>query len=76
MLSYNDYPKYKDMSDNQDHYLKNVKVITFYIILNFYECRGDLLKNSYKDYNTINSEHLKNYPKEEEEKIFICCFPF
>ena len=62
-MTYFDYLKYKDMSDDPDRYFKNVQVVNFYI--NHHECRGDKLQGTYKNYKTIENKHLNNYPKEE-----------
>ena len=40
-MTYFDYLKYKDMSDDPDRYFKNFQVVNFYI--NHHECRGDKL---------------------------------
>ena len=72
MISYIDHLKYKDMSDNPDSYFKNVQVVNFDII--HQECRGDKLKGTYKDYRTIKSEHLANYPKEEAKTVLSATF--
>ena len=42
---------YKDMADNTDHYMNNVKVVNFDII--YLECRGDSLQKLYKEHKTI-----------------------
>ena len=42
------------------------KVINFDII--HHESRGDPLEGSYKDYQTVKSKNLKNYPKPEKKK--------
>lgn len=73
LMTHYDYLKYKDMSDNPEYYLKNVHVINFDII--HQECCGDKLKGNYKDYKTIKSEDLINYPKKEVKKYFISRLP-
>ena len=58
-MSYIDHLKYKEMADDLDYYLKNVKVVSFDII--HHECHGDKWKGSYKDYKTIRNEDFNNY---------------
>lgn len=72
MMSFIDHIKYRSMRDNPDSYFNNVKVVNFDIIN--HECRGDKLIGPYKDFKTIKSEHLTNYPKNDAEVVLSAAF--
>ena len=65
-LMYFDGLKYKEFSNNPDRWFSNVKVVTLYIIN--YECRGDPLHNSYKNYKTIFKKILLIILKTKKQK--------
>ena len=74
-MGYFDYLDYQDMSKEPTEYFKNKKVVNFDII--HHECRGDPLNGSYKDYHTVKSNHLCEYPKVEKKNDMsglICNF--
>ena len=63
LLIYYTWPDYKDMDDDPDHYLNNLKVVNFDII--HHESRGDPLKKSCKVHKTIVNEDFENYSKKD-----------
>ena len=60
------------MRDNPVVYFKKVKVINFEIIN--HEFRGDKSQGTYKKCKTIESGHLKNYPKEKTKTVMSAAF--
>ena len=72
MMIYINHIKYRSMRDNPDSYFKNVKIVNFDMIN--HECRGDKLIGTCKDYKTIKSEHLTDYPKKEAEVVLLAAF--
>ena len=55
-----------------DRYLKNMNEVNFGII--HHECCGDKLEGTYKNYKTIESKHLNNYPKGEAKTVLSVAF--
>ena len=70
LMSYLDYLKYKDMSDNPDFYFENKKVKNFEII--HHQCKGDPLTKTEKEHKTVFD--FKNYPKDEKNKVLFPIF--
>lgn len=71
-MTYYNYLKYKEMSDDPDFYFKNKKVINFNMI--HHRCRGNPLKKKVKEYKTVYSNDFKNYPKDEKNKVLSSIF--
>ena len=72
LMTYIDHLKYREIADDSDYYFKNKKVINFNMIL--YQCRGDPLKKSIKEYKTVYNNDLRNYPKNEKKKFSLQYF--
>ena len=71
-MTYYDYLKYKEMSDQPDHYFWNKKVVNFDII--HHECRGDPLQQNYKEHQTVHNGDFKKYPDQEKNKTVFAIF--
>lgn len=59
-MTYYDWLKYKEISDNPDEYFRNKKVINFDMI--------------YKEHKTVKSSDLKNTLKMKKQKLFRLLF--
>ena len=71
-MTYIDWLKDKEMTDNPDEYFKKKKVVNFDII--HHECRGEFLHKSYKEHKTVVSDDLKEYPQYDKEKSVLALF--
>lgn len=71
-MGYFDYLDYSDMSKDSTKYFEKKKVINFDII--HYGCRGDPLKGTYEEYQTVKTNDLKKYPKLEKKRSSLGCF--
>ena len=70
MVTYIDWLKYNEMSDNLDEYF-NKKVIIFDII--HHECRGDSLKKCYQEHKPVTKSDFNEYPEDEKTRIVFFC---
>ena len=55
-----------------DHSIKIVRIINFDII--HHECRGQLLKNSYKYYQTLKENKLSKYQEQPKKSLLDAAF--
>ena len=69
MMTYYDYLKYKEMSDNPENYFSKKKVVNFDLI--HHQCRGDPLLKPEKDHKIISSDDFKKYPQQEKTRLFL-----
>ena len=60
--------KYQKINKNKKEYFRNIELVNFDIINN--RCKGNLLQNSVKFYQTIHKENLQ-CAKEEDQDDFI-----
>lgn len=60
------------MTENPDRHFKNKEVVNFDLI--HHKCRGDPLKNTYKEYKTVKESNFENYLKKDEKKSCLQFF--
>ena len=72
LLSYIDQLKWNEFKNDRDTYVNETKLVNFDIIHN--EHRGDKLKKTIKEYNTITKENLKQFPPSEKHSAVAACF--
>ena len=65
-MTYIDWIKYKEMSDNPDEYFKRKSVVNFDIT--HHKCRGDSLQKTHEEHQTVTNDNLKNRPEKEKDK--------
>ena len=67
-MEYCNYCEYNEMTKDPTKYFEQKMVVNFDII--HHECRGDLLQGSCKNYQTVYSKDIKEYPENEKKR---CC---
>ena len=72
LITYFDQLKYKEFRENRDKYINETKIVNFDIIHNL--CRGDELKKTVKEYNTVSNDDLKTMPSSEKYCAVSACF--
>ena len=65
LLTYINELKYKNFIQNPDAHFKTAQIVNFDII--HHECRGDLLENVVKTYETICKKEFKGYSLKEKK---------
>lgn len=68
LMEYFNYCEYSEMTKDPTKYFEQKMVVNFDII--HHECRGDLLQGSCKNYQTVYSKDIKEYPENEKKR---CC---
>ena len=69
LVTYIDWLRYNEMSDNPDKYFDKKVVINFDII--HHECRGDSSKNNIKNINLLKNQILMNTQRMKKRKLFL-----
>ena len=72
MMTYINRAKHHEMTENPDRHFKNKEVVNFDLI--HHKCRGDPLKNTYKEYKTVKESNFENYLKKDEKKVLSSIF--
>lgn len=67
LMEYFDYCDYIDMTNDPTKYFEQKRLVNFDII--HYEFREDPLQGTYKNYQTINKNDIKEYPKIENKEV-------
>ena len=66
-MEYFDYCEYSETAKDPTKFFEQKRVVNFDII--HHECRGDLLKDSYKNYQTAHNDDIKKYPENEKKEV-------
>ena len=65
LMTYYDHLKYQETIEDPNNYFKDKIVVNFDIV--HHECRGDLLKKTYKEHKTIEKKILSIIPKKGQK---------